>query len=274
MGGSQDTSHLEGLLAKVSARRGITLRRAFLRVAGPFPVAGPAAWTNDWHAPRPCPYPHLHQGLDIFANRGTPVVAVRNSVVTGVISDPVTGLGLQITDGNGIDYLYAHLTAYADGVTSGQRLHRGEVIGFVGNTGDASGGATHLHFQIMPGGIPMPPKPLVDRWLLGEMARATALLGHGRHRSVEVGGGNPWRWRLLVEEQMSALATSGVVSASVDQPAPTSAAVRTAPVTDTTSLTAAPLGVLAGMGGALVLAFFARRRSPASPPPASRSTRK
>ena len=113
MGGPQDTSALERLLSKVSGRRHVTLRRAFLDVAGPFPVAGPASWSNDWHAPRPCPFPHLHEGLDMFAPRGTPVVAVKNASVSGVIDDPVTGLGVQLTDARGTEYLYAHLTAYA-----------------------------------------------------------------------------------------------------------------------------------------------------------------
>ena len=57
------------------------MRRAFLRLAGPFPLAGPAAWSNDWHAYRPCPYPHLHEGLDMFAQRqymkGEPVRGTR-----------------------------------------------------------------------------------------------------------------------------------------------------------------------------------------------------
>jgi hypothetical protein len=65
---------LERILAPVE-RLGVSSREAFLQVAGPFPVAAPTRWTDDWHARRCIPDPHLHEGLDIFASLGAPVVA-------------------------------------------------------------------------------------------------------------------------------------------------------------------------------------------------------
>jgi murein DD-endopeptidase MepM/ murein hydrolase activator NlpD len=179
------TARADRLVHAIADAREISVRRAYLDVAGPFPIAGPANWSNDWHALRPCPYPHLHEGLDMFAAKGTPVVAVANGTIT-VLADPITGLGITLSTRRGMDYLYAHLSAYAPRALTGANVKEGQVIGFVGNTGDASEGAPHLHFQAMPGGIPMPPKPLVDRWLDREIRRAHLLLDSPRHRHTGI----------------------------------------------------------------------------------------
>ena len=251
MSGPIDTSRLEAILAKVSRHRHITLRRAFLRVAGPFPVAGPASWSNDWHAFRPCPFPHLHEGLDIFAARGTPVVASADASVTQLIDDPVTGLGVQLTDDHGTEYLYAHLSAFAPALLAGDHVRVGEMLGQVGNTGDASGGATHLHFQVQPGGIPMPPKPLVDRWLRGETCRARRLLRGRRlaHRAHLP----PWWWRSLVEEGRSVALAGPAPGSLVRWERPTK------PTSQRSSLDA-PVAFVGTLGGILVFAFVVRRR--------------
>jgi len=111
------------------------------------PVQGPHSFSNDWGAPRPGG--RSHQGNDILAPRGTPVVAS----VSGVASANSNSLGgiayfLHGSDGN--TYYGAHLQGY------GQlgSVQAGTVIGYVGNTGDAAGGPTHLHFEIHPGGGP------------------------------------------------------------------------------------------------------------------------
>jgi murein DD-endopeptidase MepM/ murein hydrolase activator NlpD len=176
MQGPQSTDRLVATLRVVSSHLHASLRAAFLRVAGPFPLAGPARWSNDWHAYRPCPYPHVHEGLDLMAPRGTPIVAVANATVTQVVVDPVmSGLGVEITDAKGTQYFYAHLERFGPGLRTGLGVRVGQVIGFVGNTGDASGGATHLHFEVQPHGVPVPPKPLVDRWLVEAQSKAERL---------------------------------------------------------------------------------------------------
>jgi murein DD-endopeptidase MepM/ murein hydrolase activator NlpD len=181
MQGPQTTDALIRLLEPARSRLHLSLERAMLEVATPFPLAGPAHWSNDWHAYRPCPYPHLHVGLDLLAARGTPIVSVANASVTGLANDPeAAGLAVEITDGNGTSYFYAHMERRTAGLRVGLRVRMGQVIGFVGNTGNAAGGPTHLHFEVQPHGVPVPPKPYVDRWLLSAEAKAKRLV----HRAL------------------------------------------------------------------------------------------
>jgi murein DD-endopeptidase MepM/ murein hydrolase activator NlpD len=111
------------------------------------PVQGPHSFSNDYGAPRGGGS-RRHQGVDILSPRGTPVVAN----VSGSVRRHDNGLGgisyyLEGVDGN--EYYGAHLQAYAG--RTGQ-VPQGTVIGYVGNSGDARGGPTHLHFEIHPGG--------------------------------------------------------------------------------------------------------------------------
>jgi hypothetical protein len=142
------------------------LEKALLKVVGPFPVAGLAWWSDDWHAHRCCPFPHLHQGLDIFAPAGTPLVAAADGYISQKVDSPsASGLGLEVTDAGGIQYFYAHLSAFEPGIEVGTQVEMGQVIGYVGNTGNARGTIPHVHFERQPDGVPAPPKPWVDRWL-------------------------------------------------------------------------------------------------------------
>ena len=174
MAGPQDTFGLERRIA-LAGYKGRALRKGFLALRGPFPIAGSASWSNDWHAYRPCPTPHVHQGLDIFAARGTPVVAVGAAVVTSKRAGAVSGLAVKITDAAGVQYFYGHLDRFAAGLRPGQQVRAGQILGYVGNSGNAVGGATHVHFEILLGGLPTPPKPYVDRWLLAAQVKASRL---------------------------------------------------------------------------------------------------
>lgn len=170
LGGTNDTSRLIAILERMAPR--ISVRRSVLEVVGPFPVAGLAYWSNDWHACRDgCD--RLHKGLDIFAKEGTPLVAVSDGVVSQKLVGDLSGISVEITDDHGIQYFYAHLSKWAPGIRVGQRVERGDVIGFVGHTGNAISTPDHVHFEVQPGGIPVPPKPFVDRWL--ELAEQRAL---------------------------------------------------------------------------------------------------
>jgi murein DD-endopeptidase MepM/ murein hydrolase activator NlpD len=185
MSGPQSTHRVKAILAAWRGPSRIPLGRAFLEVAGPFPVAGVASWSNDWHAFRACPYPHPHMGLDIFARWGTPVVAAEDGVVTQIVNNSITGLGVEIRDRSGIEYFYAHLSAFVKGLHRGQVVKQGAVLGGVGTTGNAAGTAAHVHFEIQPGGRAMPPKPVVDRWLLGMEKRARVLVDEGKKALAE-----------------------------------------------------------------------------------------
>jgi hypothetical protein len=174
IGGPKNTLRLLSILS-VLPRYGMSLDRAVLRVVGPFPVAGLAWWANDWHACRDgCR--RLHQGLDIFARQGTPLVATADGVVTQKVVGGLSGIGVEIRDARGIQYFYAHLSRWADGLREGMRVRRGQVIGYVGNTGNAVATAPHLHFEFQPRGVPRPPKPHVDRWLRMAEQRAIELV--------------------------------------------------------------------------------------------------
>jgi len=110
------------------------------------PVAG-ARFMNDWGFPRADT--GMHQGNDMMAKRGAPVVApVSGTVTQGTGS--IGGNFIQLVGADGTRYYGAHLDKFGK---SG-KVKAGDVIGYVGNTGDAEGGPTHLHFEIHPAGGP------------------------------------------------------------------------------------------------------------------------
>jgi murein DD-endopeptidase MepM/ murein hydrolase activator NlpD len=142
---------------------GIPLEQVLVEGMGRFPVAGLAYYRDDWLNPRFTPVPHLHKGLDIFADFGTPVRSPDRGVLT-FSNGPTGGIGAYVRGESGDVYYFAHLAERAEGLRQGQRVDIGTVIGYVGDTGNAQGGAPHLHFEIRRPG-PVPPKPSVDQWL-------------------------------------------------------------------------------------------------------------
>lgn len=90
-----------------------------------------------------------HEALDIMASRGTPVRAVEDGRVAKLFTSIAGGLTIYVFDpGEMFSYYYAHLDRYANGLHEGQQLRRGDVIGYVGSTGNAAEDAPHLHFAI------------------------------------------------------------------------------------------------------------------------------
>jgi murein DD-endopeptidase MepM/ murein hydrolase activator NlpD len=156
------------------SRYGLHLHEALLRVVGPFPVAGLSYWTDDWHACRDgCT--RFHEGLDIFGKEGTPLVATADGVVTQKLVGELSGISIEIQDANGIQYFYAHMSAWAEPIQVGDAVHVGQVLGYLGHTGNALYTPPHLHFELQPGGVPVPPKPFVDRWVKIAELEARAL---------------------------------------------------------------------------------------------------
>ncbi|HUS61120.1 MAG TPA: peptidoglycan DD-metalloendopeptidase family protein, partial [Acidimicrobiales bacterium] len=129
-----------------------------------FPVAGPHSFADTFGAPRMfgTPYAHLHQGNDIFAAQGTPLVACERGVVIRVGTDLLGGTKLWLVGASGTRYYYAHLSAYAPEVVEGLVVNAGQIVGFVGNTGNALTTPAHLHFEIHPnGGEAVDPYPIL-----------------------------------------------------------------------------------------------------------------
>lgn len=116
-----------------------------------FPVDGPHSYVDSFGAPRSGG--RTHKGCDILAAYGTPVVAVVSGTVSRTTPTDVGlgGITIWLKGDNGTSYYYAHLSRIADGIGRGVSVGAGEVIGYVGHTGNA-GSCNHLHFQIMPGG--------------------------------------------------------------------------------------------------------------------------
>lgn len=111
-----------------------------------------------------------HEALDILAPAGTPVLAVADGHVEKLFESVRGGLTIyQFDPGKRYAYYYAHLQGYAPGLAEGQALRRGQVIGYVGSTGNADAKAPHLHFAVFElgperqwwKGTPLNPYPLL-----------------------------------------------------------------------------------------------------------------
>lgn len=128
-----------------------------------FPVAGRTSYSDTFGAPRSGG--RTHQGQDVMAARHTPLVAVADGTVTSLTwsNSGLSGNSLTITDADGWRYVYIHLNndapgtddgsnvyerAFADGIAKGQKVKAGEVVGYVGDSGNAESTSPHLHFEL------------------------------------------------------------------------------------------------------------------------------
>lgn len=128
-----------------------------------FPVAGRNSFSDTFGAPRGGG--RSHEGQDIFAPKGTPLLATVDGTITWMRwgTSPLSGNLLLLKSDSGWIYYYIHLNndwpgtdngfniydqAFADGITVGQRVKAGEVIGYLGDSGDAEPTSPHLHFEI------------------------------------------------------------------------------------------------------------------------------
>ncbi len=204
----------------------------------PFPVIGEARYSNDWGAPRHTPSFHSHEGTDVFASRGTPVVSSLDGIVTNIaIGTAVGGNSVHVTSAGGTYAYYAHLEEIASGLSEGDRVGVGDPLGTVGTSGNAVGTPPHLHFEIHPdGGDAKPPLPYLDRWLANARARAEQFI-----EGDSPGGSAP----------VAATALPGRVQLPAVNPFENAATRRDSP--------AAALALVAVLGG-LALAIRQRRR--------------
>jgi murein DD-endopeptidase MepM/ murein hydrolase activator NlpD len=131
----------------LKSQTGVTWGNGILRAC---PVGSPRAFGDGFGAPRYAGGFHLHEGVDIIAPLGTPIYAPFDGTARSSYNT-LGGNAVYVTGSQG--YVYnAHLSAYS--ANSNGPVHAGEVIGYVGNTGDAQGGVTHDHFEWHPNVIP------------------------------------------------------------------------------------------------------------------------
>ena len=122
------------------------------------PVKGGASFIDSWGFPRSGG--RSHKGVDMFAPRGTPVVAVVDGRIK-FSSNSLGGLSTHLYADNGTVYYYTHLDGHPSNISSGQRVAKGTTVGFVGNSGNARYTSPHNHFEIRPNGKAVNPYPTV-----------------------------------------------------------------------------------------------------------------
>src|SRR5581483_6113982 len=150
------------------------LSRAALRM----PVVGvnPEELDDSWHAPRDGGS-RLHKGIDIFARRGTEVVAVTDGIISYVGDQPKGGHCIWLTTENGSSFYYAHLDHWAAGIYEGMEDQSGDLLGYVGNTGNAVTTPPHLHFAVNQNDEMVNPYPILTRAMVTKTAHAHVELG-------------------------------------------------------------------------------------------------
>ena len=123
-----------------------------------FPVQGRCGFTDSWQATRPGG--RKHEGVDIIGARGLAIYAVADGVITKMLTGgSLSGNSIRLTIADGTYFFYAHLDGFAAGLSAGQSVRAGQIIGYLGATGATS---NHLHFEVHPqGGAAVNPYPIV-----------------------------------------------------------------------------------------------------------------
>jgi len=132
----------------------------------PVPAVSPSAMANSFNDARG---ERVHHAVDILAPRHSEVVAVADGSIARLVTNAAGGITIyEWGAGQRFVYYYAHLQEYARGIAEGETVRRGQVIGYVGTTGNAPPGTPHLHFAIARvdkvnqwwGGTPIDPYPI------------------------------------------------------------------------------------------------------------------
>jgi murein DD-endopeptidase MepM/ murein hydrolase activator NlpD len=150
-----------------------------------FPVYGPSSFVDRFGGARSDVAGGWHHGDDIFAPLGAPILAVASGTVFSVGWNKIGGNRLWLRDGQGNLFYYAHLSAFTPLAINGNKVNAGDVLGFVGNTGDAQGTPTHLHFEIHPVG-------LIGLGYDGAVNPTGYLLAWKHLQDVSFAGGDAW----------------------------------------------------------------------------------
>ena len=191
-----------------------------------FPVFGPASFGDTFGAPRGDVSGGWHHGEDIFAPLGTPLLAVADGTVFSVGWNDIGGWRLWLRDLTGNEFYYAHLSAYSPLAVNGRRVKAGDVLGFMGKTGDAEFSPVHLHFEIHPTALryrgydgAVAPYPFLNAWRRAQdvsfdAGRAYLPIDEGPAAVLPAGVAPPAAAILLEADDISS--TSGLVPGSLE----------------------------------------------------------
>lgn len=181
---ANNTRALVGQLAQLE-QFGLTAEQARVVGMGRFPIAGIATFVDDWWFPRFVPRFHLHVGTDIFAAYGTPVRAPVDGRVR-ITNGRIGGVAVYVYMRDGTYFYMAHLSGLAAGLQEGQQVRTGDIVGYVGDSGNARGSAPHVHFEIRPrGGPPINPKPYLDKFVADARAQVPRLVEYYRQLAAQ-----------------------------------------------------------------------------------------
>jgi murein DD-endopeptidase MepM/ murein hydrolase activator NlpD len=129
------------------------------KIAMPLENVAKRAVADTWHAPRG--EGRLHEGQDIFAPKGTPILSATKGYVFKIGENNLGGQTVSVIGSGGRIYYYAHLDRYAPGLEVGKPVSPRTVLGYVGTTGNAQGTPPHLHFGIYTLNGAINPLPLL-----------------------------------------------------------------------------------------------------------------
>ncbi len=185
-GGSSADSFRPGKMREPSRQRGDLMSFP----GAVFPVDGPVWYQDDFGAPRAVDGGHT--GNDIFARRGTPLVAVQDGTIAELRYRSLGGNSFHLVNAEGDYFYYAHLMRYAAGIQEGSPVMAGQVLGYVGNTGNAITTPPHLHFEIHPGGgSSVDPYPYLELWRGDSATAAGDSAGDARSPEASPAAGVP-----------------------------------------------------------------------------------
>jgi len=150
------------------------------RIAMPLPDVTRKKIADTWGAPRGTG--RRHEGQDIFAPRGTPILSATSGYVYKIGENNLGGQTVSVIGSGGRVYYYAHLDSYAPGLQVGDRVSRRTVLGYVGTTGNAQGTPPHLHFGIYTFNGAINPLPLLTDRTAPTVTRTTPTENRTRNR--------------------------------------------------------------------------------------------
>ncbi|CAH0282038.1 L-Ala--D-Glu endopeptidase [Massilia sp. Bi118] len=162
-------------------------------LALPVPVAGvtPSLLADTWGGARSGG--RKHEGIDIFARRGTPVLAATEGIVMRVGTNRLGGQVVWVLGPGGQRHYYAHLDSYGD-VHAGMRIDAGKIVGYVGNTGNAATTPPHLHYGIYTAGGAINPYPFLRH------GPTSARMGATRHAEAGTSALQSHKWTSSKQE--------------------------------------------------------------------------